>query len=541
MKCMVNRVRALRRAFLFILIVFVMFCMFSSQEEVKGAHGDVYFGYKTVGGSSHLWAGGDDLVGCKFTCEVDATVGDINVYINGVSGNLGKCAIYYASNMSFYIETEELTLSSGAYWESFIFIDPPTVLNQTNYYLCFWTNTVGTHYTYYDSGSTNQTCRDVESYNGFPATLSKDGGWDQKMSIYANLDADYKYRFYGLYEEGSGVPDGTVSVTANYEGESPETFEVDGVYEFWVDTKPLYFVFDLVKDREYWLSGADGNEISIYIFNATTTTYTISFLDLTNRLTESSYISAKRQVNDTLYTIEKRRVSKNDKVVMNLQSYTYYNIYVGDGTSYQFGDIYFTTDTTVELTLTGIEFPKETLLTYKYIRIYGLRAFGTPDGNITITYEDTLNQTNSVEVYINYKNGTNAYNTTYYTETFQLVWTSAENDTDYAVVSNINHTRYGVYTWKQYFPRTFSEAPFGLDFLGALPFDTSIIIPAILIVFAGGCFSVINAEVGAFMATITAIILTYLGWIPINAGYLITAFTLCILMAIIYAKRRVQT
>jgi len=35
--------------------------------------------------------------------------------------------------------------------------------------------------------------------------------------------------------------------------------------------------------------------------------------------------------------------------------------------------------------------------------------------------------------------------------------------------------------------------------------------------------------------------LTYMGWIPITSTVLVTAFTFAVIMAIVYAKRRIQT
>jgi len=210
-----------------------------------------------------------------------------------------------------------------------------------------------------------------------------------------------------------------------------------------------------------------------------------------------------------------------------------------------FGDYLFTSTTTIELTLKGIEFPKETLLTYKYVRIYATRAFtkifGEWHNYIQIVYEDTLEMTTSVAIYFNYKNGSNAYNTTLYTDSFDLVF-DGDNKTDYRVVANIVHEKYGSYTWKQYFPKSMTDNPWGLDWFGtSLPFPTEYIIPFFLIVFVGGCFTVINAEVGAFMMVVAAVIVCYMWALPISSSALIVSFTLAILMAIIYAKRKVQT
>jgi len=357
----------------------------------------------------------------------------------------------------------------------------------------------------------------------------------------ANLDLNYiyEYTFYGLYDENSGLRDGAVNVTSYMgEGFMPETFEVDGSYIYGCNNKPEYFWFNLTNPREYWL-GMNDDTTTIYIFDDSTTTYSISFLDFAGILNEFSYIEAKRYVNATLRIVEKRQVDAENKIIMNLVNGVLYTIIIGDGSIYTFGDLRVTDDTTIVLTLKAVDFPKETLLTYNYVRIYGLRAFDDPIGNITITYEDLLEITTSVDIYINYRNGTNAYNATVASDSFVHTWASAENNVDYAVVCTIDHQRYGEYNWKQYFPRTFSTMPFGLDFLGTLPFNTAYILPAFLILFVGGCFTVINAQLGAFVTVVTTALLAYMGWIPITPAILIVAFTLAILMALIYAKRRI--
>jgi len=387
------------------------------------------------------------------------------------------------------------------------------------------------------------TLQEVVAYRYVFASVSENqGGGGGRIALNLNcmdLLYDYEYTFYGLYDETTGNRDGAVNVTAYYpEGISPETFGVDGMYMYGSYNKPVYFLFNLTNDREYWL-GADDDTETIYIFDDTTTTYTISFMDFAGILDEFSYVEAKRYVNATLRIVEKRQVDVENKIIMNLVNGVLYTLIIGDGQEYTYGDLRVTDDTSIVLTLKSVDFPKETLLTYKNVRIYGLRAFDNPTGNITITYEDLLEETTSVDIYINYKNGTNVYNATVSSDSFVHTWASAENDTDYAVVCDIDHQRYGEYTWRNYFPRTFSEMPWGLGFLGTLPFNTAYILPAFLLLFVGGCFTVINAQLGAFVTVVLACILAYIGWLPIPAATLIVAFTLAILMALIYAKRRV--
>jgi len=353
--------------------------------------------------------------------------------------------------------------------------------------------------------------------------------------------------FHGLFDESTGClqspSERAVNITAYFsDGSETETFEVNGTYIYFSDSHPLYFLFELgLNDREYWVRQDEEVGI-IYIFNQTLTTYTISFLDLAGALADHPFVEAQRYINGTLMTVEKRKVDVENKVVMNLVNGVKYTITLQNGASYTFGDLLMTSQTTIQLTLKGIQFPKETLMTCKYVRIYGFRVFATPNGTITITYQDLLNLTNSVKIEINYKNGTNVYTDTETADSFSHEWASASNSTDYAVVCTINHERYGVYTWKNYYPREGSSSmPWGLDWLGtSLPFNTAYILPALLVLFAGGCFSQINAEVGAFAMVVVAILLAYMGWLPISGATLMTAFALVVLMALVVAKRRVE-
>jgi len=350
------------------------------------------------------------------------------------------------------------------------------------------------------------------------------------------------YTFKGLIDEDTGLlTTGGVNVTAYFTvaNTQPQTFFVNGSKVMPFYERPSYFVFDLVVDRRYTLNNESSQ--TIYIFNQTLTSYTIGFLDLANVLEDYPLVLAQRYVNGSLFTVEKRRVDVEAKIIMGLKQGETYTIKIQDGSTFTYGELLFGSDTTISLTLNGIAFSKETLMIYKYVRIYGYRIFGTPNGNITIWYQDLLEMTTSVTIYINYKNGTNAYNATETSNSFSHTWTSALNNTDYAVVCSIVHERYGSYDWKQYFPRGFSEAPFGLAWFGAFPFVSSVLIPSFLILFAGGCFSVINAYAGAFSMCVVAIILTYLGWIPIPAGALILAISLSLMLALVYAKARIET
>lgn len=295
--------------------------------------------------------------------------------------------------------------------------------------------------------------------------------------------------------------------------------------------------------REYWPSAVENVVPDFYIFNASLSTYNIAFLDLGGVLSSAPYVVIQRLINGSYFTVEKRLVDIEKKVQINLVEGERYKVIVSDTTiSYTFGDLLATEVKTITLTLRGVDFPKETILTYKYVRIYGLRDFGDPQGNITVTYQDLLNMTNSVNVSVAAMNGTVLSSQLYeLTNQFVFSWLSAENDTDYQVVATINHNRYGTYSWKQLFIRSYSTNPWVLGWLGSsLPININSLVGIALIIFVGAGFSMINPEVGAFLATCTAAALTILGWLTIAPGLLITAFCLTLMFGIVMARRRVQ-
>lgn len=386
-----------------------------------------------------------------------------------------------------------------------------------------------------DDGSASGRYRVAYSYDNAPA----------KVAMLHITIGGYSYTFHGLFNEDSGLLESSgVNITAYVPNQAPETFEVNGTTTKTYPYIPQYFSFNLTTNREYWLK-PDEYSTHIYVFDTDNTqTYTITFEDLVGVLEGNPFVSSLRYINGTLMEVERRKVDVRKITRMALKLGQTYTIKISGEVEYTFGDIITSEDTTITLTIKAIYFPKETLLTYKNVRIYATRKFGTPNGNITINYQDLLEETNSVAIFIYYRNGTTAFSAVAYTSSFVYTWHSAENDTDYQLMLTIDHEGYGVWMWPQYFPQSMSQAPWGLDFLGDLyfggvKFDTSVVLPAFLILFVAGCFSVINAETGVFMAVVTAGVLTYMGWIPIPGGFLIAAVSLAILMAMVRGKRGV--
>lgn len=349
------------------------------------------------------------------------------------------------------------------------------------------------------------------------------------------------YHFYGPYaEENGSLLDQNVTVTVYYDtdGYSPYSFEFNGswVYPTSPQAQHFLFTFEDNSTREYWVDQSE-DVLPVYIFWGDTTNYAINFLDTTGILQDYPYITAKRYVNGTLYTVEKRKVDVYNTVLMNLIPGRTYSIYLGnEESSYTFGDLTMTGTTSVQLVIRGVDFPKQTLLTQKTVHCYAYR-----NSSIFVVYEDESEATTSVLVQVFYGDFTLAYNTTETAQSFTVEWASADNETSYQVTVTVTHDTYGTLTFKQYLPAdtALDTAPFGLEWLGDWTFDSSAILPALIILFVAGCFSAVNAYVGAVLMVITSIILSIMGWIPIPAGTIVAGFSLAILMALVYHKRGV--
>ena len=353
------------------------------------------------------------------------------------------------------------------------------------------------------------------------------------------------YTFYGVNDEFAGTfLDSSIYVTVQYasHGLSPVKFLLNGQYGYNTTVEPYLFQFELGDlDREYWLS-PDQDNLAIYVMNDTLTAYTLNFFDTAGILQGNTYVSAKTYVNGSLVTVERRKLDVTKSVSMNLvNGRTYQIVLENEETTYVYGDLLMTGVTFVQLTVRGVDFPKDTLLLQKYVRVYATRHSTGSVNTITVIYEDISENTASVDININYGNFTPVYYTTLYADSFTLNWNSAQANISYQLTVIAHHNTYGDLTFKQYLPgnNTQGTALFDLSFFGpSWGFNSSALLPAIIILFAAGCFSALNAEVGAILMSVTAAILTYMGWIPIPVGSIVAALALAILMALVYHKRR---
>jgi len=355
-----------------------------------------------------------------------------------------------------------------------------------------------------------------------------------------------QYTFKGMYYEDTGLliepQSRACAVYVYFTGNTTDAFVVNGTTTRSYGSKPTYFRLDCLanKTREYWL-GPDETSLTVYIFYTDAEYYHIEFQDLADVLPEYEYVSAKRLINGSLITVDKRRIDEENKVVMALKYMEKYTIVLSETSTYVFGDVFFGLSPTVELVIKGINFPEEIEMIQRYIRIYADRTFGASGtGNITFNYQDLLLHTYSVTIYIKYLNGTTI--TTYVStaDAFSYTWSSASNTTAYWCEAVYNHQDFGTQTWRQYIPRSFGSNPFDVSFLGNLRMETSYLLPIIILLLCASLFSVKSVIIGMFVTIVLAILFTMMGFIPIAGSVLTVGFAMVIMAGIGMAKRRMR-
>jgi hypothetical protein len=537
-------------AFVFVL-VFSLFSVLSFVGSVDAS--TQTFGYTTIGTLSAIGLD-DTIVGSIFTCSANGTVANMRAYIqgNGVSVS-SKTAIYYSNLTHLASSNNNPITHSGGTWKTYYFADTINLTAGTQYILVVWADDAGSSYPRlaYDAGNTDQGYIDSETYTGtFPNPLVPSNS-NYKYSIYCTIDEtfSYNYYFYGLYDEDTGLVDGAVNVTAYWDdGTAPETFEVDGSSYQGFDSSPEHFFFELGSvDREYWLSADEGDDLttSIYVFNASLTSYTLTFYDWTGALSTYSWVSAIRNINGTEVVVDKRKVDEEIKVVMGLEMYKKYSIELEAivGTTYTWGELSMTSDTSVKLVVKGTEFPQDVIQTYRYVRVYGYReAYNTSHDSIVHLYEDTQEATSSVNVTIYYGNDTVAHSYLYSdTDSFTYTWSEADNETSYYSVVTITHATYGVLVFRQSFLRGFDDAVFDLSFLGSLPSgaDVNSLLPTGILLVITLAFSALTSGIGGIVVVGFAGIMDIMGWIDFDANLLVLTVILAVMYAVFKNYQRV--
>ena len=538
---------------LILLILCGTLSTFGFVEEVV-AQSSGTFGNTTVGSSDDT-VGADIVVGTEFYLDRRVNASSITVYYRGAdAGTIARCAIYNATDNNLVVESENKTGITTKAWYTFNLSSPSILSEDTNYILAIWAD--GALILKKDDGTTNQTAYETETFSdAFPTPFNPNINYDRTHSIYCNYEeiSEYNFYFHGLYNEDTGllydVAERAVNVTAYFsDGTAASTFEVNGSDYVMFNSTVEYFNFDLGSvDRQYWLSSNEGDtaSASIYIFNSTLTTYTITFHDWTGALATYSWVSALRSINGTDMIVDKRKIDEENKILISLEYPRTYTIQVEAvaGTTYTWGDFIAGSDTSVDLVVRGTEFPQDVILTYRYVRAWANRTYyNSTHDSIYVLYEDTKENTDLANITIYYGNDTSAHSyECNSTNSFTYTWNDAHNETSYYLIVTITHGDYGTLEFRQSFLRRFEDSPFSLDFLGTLPggISTSTLLPSVLLLIATLAFSALTAGIGGIIVVTLAGIMTAIGWVSFDVNLLAFAAILAVLYAILKNYHRV--
>jgi hypothetical protein len=337
---------------------------------------------------------------------------------------------------------------------------------------------------------------------------------------------------HGPFNE-NGLRNGAMNVTYQSFSNSTVTFELDGIYS--LDVSGGVFRFDLGNNltRTYYVRSSESN---IYVFKPEgyAVYYYFDIADLLG--IKNGYLESMINVNGTYRVVERWAITQGTTPFVFSVGHTYRMRIVCDQGVYIFGDYpAISVSQTYTLVVTNAQFPSNILSAYKYIRIYASRTFADPTGVISAHYQDVMNATISVAMTIKMTNGTLVDSKTETSSDFIWVFSGLANNTDYVFDAVITHSMIGSMQWRQTLTHEFSvtTSPFGLDFLGpSSPIITSYIIPIFIIFAMGGVFSVINRELGAFVAGITAIFLSAMQWFPLPAGAPVAILAFIIMAAL---------
>lgn len=359
-------------------------------------------------------------------------------------------------------------------------------------------------------------------------------------SVYA---ATYQFQFHGPYVEGTTneYPNNATVIFHYYDG---STYNVTGnhTFSYSASNPPLYFTFVYSftggeATHDYWLTSDEltaslSAAVDVYLSFSEDATPIVINIRALGGIEVDGLVSVTNNV-----VVEQKPVDDNNVVSFNLSPYEIYSVTLESvgGSEYTFENINVYTSP-ITLTVSPLSFPSSVMLQYKYLHIWASRPSST---EIQVSYEDTNEQTLSVDYTLSFENGTVAYWSHHVGNSFVDLWTGASSNITYYLDAEVSQVEFGNLTFAQVLLRDgASSSPIDLSFLGDWPVDPTQVFWMIVILIIFGCFSVLNAYVGGFAGVAVAIVLAWLGWIDVPQGSLVAAMCIVIMAAIVYWKRR---
>lgn len=161
------------------------------------------FGITTRGAGNVKSSFGNKIQGYEFTCPSDGIANSIGIWIYADNtAHNGKGILYAGSDNSLVATTDSTSFTVGAAFalRTFNFSTKPVLTANTNYIICFWSDSANVTGSYtFSSGKTIR--KDDETYNGAPDPFADEADTDTPsaiMHIYCNYTTGNNLSLFGV-------------------------------------------------------------------------------------------------------------------------------------------------------------------------------------------------------------------------------------------------------------------------------------------------------------------------------------------------------
>lgn len=400
---------------------------------------------------------------------------------------------------------------------------------------------------YYDSGFFNQSLTEDQYtdafYNGTHNLItipdSTIGVINSTLLRFFTQSNEFNYDLYGPYHEnGTRAP--AINVTVSHPSITEE-FVLDGYLVFGYPTQPtmVSWEFDTGATRHIFLTTSE----TLYAFLSDETHYVYDFTikDYTGKLgLNDAYLEIYKTANATEYLIERMIIHDTvNTVPVYLAPGNVYHIKIlwADATRYDWGYYVAGSDTTLTISVRDVTFDQQTQMTYKYLRVDVSRPSLT---QITVDYEDTLGETNWVNITIQPRSGVVEHSESSNQSVKVFNWLGATNTTNYKVTIYIDHQKFGLKTVVKFADTTETYEEFlnpeVLGTYGALS-TGNLIAFSLAVVFMGAFSYQFGSTAGIITGLSIVSLMTFWGATTYSFNFL----ALCWFVAIIVILRVVKT
>ena len=383
----------------------------------------------------------------------------------------------------------------------------------------------------------------------FISINSNEAGESYAPKLYVTYETEgYKYILHGPYYENGEAYDGVVNVTLYRQTESPYHFNlpngsVQNTYTVQIEEQGIYFSWNISsteqnKTRTFALTDSTFEELYIFVPDPDEPFYLYTFTITDFVGVTDGHLETLINVNGTNRIVERQSIMVVNAVPFWMTwAHSYTLRLICDEGTYTWGSFTALSEAEQNLMITQGMFPE----TYEGMNVT-VNARRMNATHIQINYTDNQNETYWVHIAIKYKSGYSwitAYSTNNTGNTQQINWYSAESTKDYKVT--VTALRDTTETWS--FPCPKPETTTNpweglLDILGTFPFPASNLIGLGIVLCVFGVFSYATIDVGCVVAVLTAMFLTYIGWLQISWSLLAFALVISLFVAIRIRKRK---